>query len=94
MKQWEQIKEIKKIYLSLLYLINPKILPSLAKAQKMINKLTKTKMTCLQPEDLSPEGIAGEALWELVCQLEQQGILAEEALRKKLAQVKASCGAK
>lgn len=96
MKQWEQIKEMEKKDLPKPSLFDtiPKDLPSLAKAQKMINKLTKTKMTCLQPEDLSPEGIAGEALWELVCQLEQQGILAEEALRKKLAQVKASCGAK
>lgn len=89
LKQWEAIKQAEKgnqAHRSALEGI-PKGLPSLARAQKMGKKLRDLQFFVeMKAEDFpSVEDRAGQALWELVQQLAQQGISAEEALRKRLA---------
>lgn len=92
LKQWEQIKKgEKKEYPRPSALDGiPKDLPALARAQKMVKKLANqsfiSKMIC---SNLSAEEQAGETLWNFVQQMAMQGIQAEEALRKRLAQIEA-----
>lgn len=96
LKQWERIKHIEdkgKNRHSLLDGI-PKNLPSLARAQKMLKKLKKSPeqsfFSKMEPTNLSPEELAGERLWELTQELDNQGIQVEQALQKKLTQLEAA----
>ena len=89
LKQWDVIKQSEKKGHRQSALDGiPKDLPALAKAQKFAKKLAK-KQFVLQKKSLSPEEQAGEELWKAVQYLEQQGIQAEQALRKRLVQIEA-----
>lgn len=86
LKQWDQIKkkekgEERKSALDGI----PKDLPALAKAQKFAQKFAGHHFRSQENiESLSPEEQAGELLWKAVQNLAQQGIQAEQALRKRL----------
>lgn len=88
LKQWEQIKKSEKkgVRHSALDGI-PKDLPALARAQKMVKKLKKLHFTSQVSQEVSPEEQVGEFLWRSVQDIAQQGIQAEQALRKRLAQI-------
>lgn len=89
LKQWDEIKkkEKKDERQSALDGI-PKDLPALAKAHKFAKKLASQHFTSqANLEALSPEEQAGDLLWKTVQSLSQQGIQAEHALRKRLAQI-------
>lgn len=91
LKQWDQIKQSEKKgerHSSLDGI--PKDLPALARAQKVAKKLANKHFVPQKKYDLfSSEEKAGETLWNAVQGMAQQGILAEEALRKRLTQIEA-----
>jgi MazG family protein len=89
LKQWEQIKQIEKKgeRHSVLDGI-PKDLPALARAQEMAKKLKKLHFTSqADPQTFSVEEQTGELLWNSVQEIAKQGIQAEQALRRRLAQI-------
>lgn len=91
LQQWEKIKrgEKKESPASALDGI-PKDLPALARAQKVAKKLAKQSFIPeINPEALLPEEQIGESLWTLVQEAAKKGIQAEQALRKRLAQIEA-----
>lgn len=92
LKQWEEIKQVEKKGESSPSALDgiPKDLPALARAQKLIKKLASKQFVSKRALDvLSPEEQAGEMLLNEVQQIAQQGIQAEQALRKRLAQIEA-----
>jgi tetrapyrrole methylase family protein/MazG family protein len=91
LKQWNEIKRIEKQGHRQSALDGiPKDLPSLARAQKMIRKLAgKHFFSQKMKESFSSEEQAGEILWQAVQEMAEQGIQAEQALRKRLAQIEA-----
>jgi tetrapyrrole methylase family protein / MazG family protein len=92
LEQWEKIKQTEnkdqKRRESALDGI-PKDLPTLARAQKMMRKFDKLRFEPHPSSEgsFSPEERAGQALWDLIQQFDQQGIQVEEALRKRMMQV-------
>ncbi len=89
LRQWDEIKQIEKKEERKSALDGiPKDLPALARAQKMIKKLVNKHFVSQKSKDsFSPEEQAGEKLWQLVQEMAKQGIQAEQALRKRLAQI-------
>lgn len=83
MHNWERIKkEEKKDRKSLLEGV-PKTLNGLARAQKVISKLQREKIS-LPKKESSTEVSLGDQLLDLVIQAEEEGIDAESALRMAL----------
>lgn len=90
LRQWEQIKQLEKKGETRHSALDgiPKDLPALARAQKVAKKLAgKSFVSTRAFDSLTPEEQAGEALWTSVQQIAGQGIQAEQALRKRLAQL-------
>jgi MazG family protein len=90
LKQWEQIKQLEKEGKTPHSALDgiPKGLPALARAQKVAKKLAGKSFVSKRAFDsLTPEEQAGEALWTSVQQIAKQGIQAEQALCKRLAQL-------
>lgn len=88
LKQWDQIKEKEKGEKRPSALDGiPKDLPALARAQKIAKKLASKQYSPKVAEALSNEDQAGEELWQAVQRMAQQGIQAEQALRKRLTQI-------
>lgn len=89
--QWEAIKQTEEKNQERQSALDdiPKHLPSLARAQKMGKRFTKHHFM-VEPLD-SPllEDQAGQDLWEMVQQIARQGIQAEQALNKRLAELDA-----
>lgn len=83
-KQWDEIKkQEKKQTQSDLKDGIPKDLPSLAQAQKIYKRMKKANKSYTVPQDR--EGQFGAALFDMVSQAQDQGLDAEQALRKFLA---------
>lgn len=84
-EKWEEIKreEGKKSLFGGI----PTSLPSLLKAQKMVQKLTRVKEISLEKGSLKGEEDLGGRLWELVKEAETLGIDAESALRQHCLKV-------
>jgi tetrapyrrole methylase family protein/MazG family protein len=91
LKQWDQIKQVEKKGQRHSVLDGiPKDLPALARAQKVAKKFAKLHFTPqAEKETFSPEEQVGEVLWKSVQELSQQGIEAEQALRKRLIHIEA-----
>lgn len=90
LEQWEEIKQTEKKEQPRHSVLDgiPKDLPALARAQKMAKKLAKQPFIAKKKATaLSAEEEAGEALWICVQQMAKQEIQAEQALRKRLAQI-------
>lgn len=89
LKQWEQIKQTEKKDERHSALDGiPKDLPALARAHKVAKKLKKLNfISQVNTEIFSKEEQAGESLWNSVQETSQQGIQAEQALRKRLTQI-------
>jgi tetrapyrrole methylase family protein / MazG family protein len=83
LKNWESIKKKEKERKSILDGI-PSTLPVLARCQKVIEKLRRSKSSLLPQPPLNEFSDAqiGERLWELVAQAQSSGIDAEGALRR------------
>lgn len=87
--QWDEIKKGEKKEQPRPSALDgiPKDLPSLARAEKVANKLAKKGHIPQKSADLSPEEQAGESLWSAIQVMAQDGIEAEQALRKRLARI-------
>ena len=79
-KNWEEIKksEGKKSPVDQI----PPTLPALARAQKVVQKMTRAKKLENKETLIHSEEELGRSLWDLVRQAEQLGFDAERALRK------------
>lgn len=80
MRNWEEIK-MKEGRKSLFEGIPP-TLPALARAQKVISKLRRKKMTEAKKSSLESEDDLAEKIWALVEEAESSGLDAENALRR------------
>ena len=92
LKQWEIIKQTEKRKGSHQSVLDgiPKDLPALARGQKVAQKLANAPFVSeVRKDSLSTGEEAGEILWASVQQMNEQGIQAEQALRKRLAQIEA-----
>ena len=88
LRQWENIKRSEKQSRSGILERIPKDLPALTRAQKIAKKLASQNFKVEESSDrLSDEMQAGELLWKTIQQMNEQGIQAEHALRKRLAQI-------
>jgi MazG family protein len=87
LKQWDEIKKLERGELQQSALDSiPKDLPALARAQKIAKKFANQNFIPQKaPESLEDQ--AGETLWKFVQNTSKQGIQAEQALRKRLAQI-------
>jgi tetrapyrrole methylase family protein / MazG family protein len=88
LKQWESIKqqEKKQVFKSVLDDI-PQALPLLAKVQKNIKKMKKTRfsLSVIENKDIQDEEELGRVLFGIVAQAQEKGLDAEQALAKFLA---------
>lgn len=89
--QWNQIKAIEKKETRPSALDGiPKDLPTLARAQKVFKKMKgKAFVSQKDPASFSSEEQAGDLLWKDIQKFAEQGIHAEQALRKRLTQIEA-----
>lgn len=89
--QWEAIKQTEEKNQERHSALDdiPKHLPSLARAQKMGKKFTKQHFMVEPLDSPLPEDQAGQDLWEMVQQIAQQEIQAEQALNKRLSELEA-----
>jgi MazG family protein len=89
LRNWEAIKKKEKERKSIFEGIPPS-LPMLAKSQKIIGKLRRSKST-LAPEVIQKKAISEEdialRLWSIVSEAESAGIDAESALRRYCGQI-------
>ncbi len=90
-EQWDKIKQTESSHTHRKSVLDgiPRDLPSLARAQKMMKKIRKTEFEVMHrvdvDADISNEDLLGEVLLTLVMQAQDEGLDAEQALRKALA---------
>jgi tetrapyrrole methylase family protein / MazG family protein len=90
-KQWDKIKKSESAHTHRTSDLDgiPRDLPSLARAQKMLKKISKTAYSAIPEEDtkvdVTSEESLGQALLTIVAQAQAVGLDAEQALRKTLA---------
>lgn len=93
LEQWDKIKKIEQHESNASVLDNiPKELPSLARAQKIFKKIRKTSFSLESKHQdtqdaLDKEEVIGAALFDLVRQSQEQGLEAEQCLRKFISKM-------